>query len=1218
MVEVSVHDNRGVANSTFKDILISPNNDDVIIPISTTFDKAVLHIGIGNGCGIFIEKFGMKNGKELKTSVKYATRKFTDARQQRRNKGKDRKASKSEDIEKIVDESGEKFMRDIPSMKKKDRQMARLFDHLLAQAPTENKSGIDTISDTKPLKESKSVDTESDIGATDESIQSIIGTVLTSDIKNDVHGKHMNDKEIARITAPSFDNQILVGPNMNIHFYKLNETRFNAERTTSFEAIDKAYQEEMLQISFEKEAGAYKPNHIRPSNETGFPLEDDMHIYLDEIFVISKRGTQMFDEFVSATKEMRTNDKRPEDVPGSESTSAIVDIDKGNTEENSNLFGVVLGPISCDTFVDRAADNDSDTLDDIGPDTFGDFLDKESDDSMSKEKGDRQMAWLFDHLLVQAPTENKSGIDTISDTKPLKESKSVDTESDISVTDESIQTIIGTVLTSDMWNDVHGKPMNDKEIARITAPSFDNQILVGPNMNTHLYKLNETRFNAEGTTSFEDIGKAYQEEMLQITFEKEAGVSKPNHIRPSNETGFPLEDDMHIYLDEIFVISKRGTQMFDEFVSATKEMRTNDKRLEDVPESESTSAIVDIDKGNTEENSNLFGVVLGPISCDTFVDRAADNDSDTLDDIGPDTFGDFLDKESDDSMSKEKGDRQMAWLFDHLLAQAPTENKSGIDTISDTKPLKESKSVDTESDISVTDESIQSIIGTVLTSDIRNDVQGKPMNDKEIARITAPSFDNQILVGPNMNIHFYKLNETRFNAEGTTSFEAIDKAYQEEMLQISFEKEAGVYKPNHIRPSNETGFPLEDDMHIYLDEIFVISKRGTQMFDEFVSATKEMRTNDKRLEDVPESESTSAIVDIDKGNTEENSNLFGVVLGPISCDTFVDRAADYDSDTLDDIGPDTFGDFLDKESDDSMSKEKGDRQMAWLFDHLLAQAPTENKSGIDTISDTKPLKESKSVDTESDIGATDESIQSIIGTVLTSDMKNDVHGKHMNDKEIARITAPSFDNQILVGPNINTHLYKLNETRLNAEGTTSFEDIGKAYQEEMLQITFEKEAGVSKPNHIRPSNETGFPLEDDMHIYLDEIFVISKRGTQMFDEFVSATKEMRTKDKQLEDVPESKPTSAFVDIDTGNTDEDSNFLGDVFDKDQRGPIPCDTFIDRAADNDSDTLDDIGPDTFGDFLDKESDDSMSKEKGAVDETSERLTKQKDNTSISRAL
>jgi hypothetical protein len=41
--------------------------------------------------------------------------------------------------------------------------------------------------------------------------------------------------------------------------------------------------------------------------------------------------------------------------------------------------------------------------------------------------------------------------------------------------------------------------------------------------------------------------------------------------------------------------------MFDEFVSATKEMRTNDKRLEDVPESESTSAIVYIDKGNTEE-----------------------------------------------------------------------------------------------------------------------------------------------------------------------------------------------------------------------------------------------------------------------------------------------------------------------------------------------------------------------------------------------------------------------------------------------------------------------------------------------------------------------------------------------------------------------------------------------------------------------------------------
>ncbi|XP_060593740.1 uncharacterized protein LOC132748196 [Ruditapes philippinarum] len=387
MEEISANDNRPVANSTFKDILISPNNDDVIIPISATFDKAVLHIGIGNGCGIFIEKFGIKNGKELKTSVKYATRKFTDARQQRRNKGKDRKASKSEDIEKIVDESGERFTSGIPSMKEIDKQMAKLFDHLLVQETTENKNAIDKIPDTKPLKESKSVDIERDIGAADKSIRSMIGTVLTSDIRSDVQGKPMHDKEIA------LEEKTLVESDMNTHLYKLNETRFNAERTTSFEAIDKAYQEEMLQITFEKEAGVYKPNPIRPSNETGFPLEDDMHIYLDEIFVISKRGTQMFDEFVSATKEMRTNDKRLEDVPESDSTSAIVDIDKGNTEENSNLFGVVLdkdqsGPISCDTFVDKTADNDSDTLDEIGPDTFGDFLDKESDDSMSKKKGE--------------------------------------------------------------------------------------------------------------------------------------------------------------------------------------------------------------------------------------------------------------------------------------------------------------------------------------------------------------------------------------------------------------------------------------------------------------------------------------------------------------------------------------------------------------------------------------------------------------------------------------------------------------------------------------------------------------------------------------------------------------------------------------------------------------------------------------------------------------
>ncbi|XP_060584155.1 uncharacterized protein LOC132740293 [Ruditapes philippinarum] len=384
MEEISAYDNRPVAISTFKDILISPNNDDVIIPISTTFDKAVLHIGIGNGCGIFIEKFGVKDGKELKTSVKYATRKFTDARQQRKNKGKDLKASESEDIEKIVDESGEKFMRDIPSMKEISRLMAKLFNHLLVQAPTENKSGIDTIPDTKPLKESKSVDIERDIGAADESIQSITGTVLSSDIKRDVQGKPRHEKEIAENTTSGFDYQTLVEPNMNIHLYKPNETRFEAERTTSFEAIDRAYQEEMLQIAIDKEAGVYTPNFIWPSTEngSGFPLADDMHVYLDEIFVISKRVCQMFDEHVSATTEKNRKDKQQEDVSESGPTSAVVYINKDYTVAERNLIGDVLykdksDPISSHTI---AADKDSDTVD---PDTFDDILNIESDGSKS-------------------------------------------------------------------------------------------------------------------------------------------------------------------------------------------------------------------------------------------------------------------------------------------------------------------------------------------------------------------------------------------------------------------------------------------------------------------------------------------------------------------------------------------------------------------------------------------------------------------------------------------------------------------------------------------------------------------------------------------------------------------------------------------------------------------------------------------------------------------
>ncbi|XP_060562594.1 uncharacterized protein LOC132722170 [Ruditapes philippinarum] len=376
----SQNDNQRVSKCTFKDILISPNNDDIIIPISATFDKAVLHIGIGNGCGIFIEKFGVKNGKELKTSVKHATRRFTDARHERKNKVKDLKASKSEDVQNIVAESVEKITRDIPSMKEIDWQLAKLVDHLLVKAPTDIKSATDRISDTKPLKENKSLNIENDIAT------NAIGTVFTSEIKNDVdlRRKPMHEKEIADIATPN-----LIEPNINTPLYRLNETHFKAERSSSFEAIDKVYQNEMLEIAIDTEAGFSTPNCIRPSTETGFPLTDDMHVYLDEVFVISKRGSQMFDEHVKTTIEKRRKDKQLKNVFESDPTSAENDY----TVEDSNLFADVLdkdqiGPISSHPIVDRTADNNSDTLNRIGPDTFGDILDKESDDSVNKDIGE--------------------------------------------------------------------------------------------------------------------------------------------------------------------------------------------------------------------------------------------------------------------------------------------------------------------------------------------------------------------------------------------------------------------------------------------------------------------------------------------------------------------------------------------------------------------------------------------------------------------------------------------------------------------------------------------------------------------------------------------------------------------------------------------------------------------------------------------------------------
>ncbi|XP_060557670.1 uncharacterized protein LOC132718070 [Ruditapes philippinarum] len=388
MEESPQNDNQCLAKSTFKDtcILISPNNDDVIIPISATFNKAVLHIGIGNGCGIFIEKFGMKTDKELKTSVKYATRRFSDARHQRKNKGKDLKASKMEDI-KIVDGSVEKFTRDIQRMKEIDCQLAKLVEHLLVQAPTEFKIATDTISDTKPLKEKKSLNIENDITATDESIQSTIDTFLTSEIKSVVRRIPMHEKEIAEIATPT-----LIELNMNTHLYRLNETHLKEKRTTSFESIDKTYQNEMLEIANDTESGVCKPNCIYPSTETGFPLTADMHVYLDEVFVISKKGSQMFDEYVTTNIEKRRKDKELEGVSESCPTSAVVNIEKEYIKADSNLFGDVLdkdeiGPISSDTIVDKTADNDIDTLDRIGPDTFGDFLDRESYNSVSKDIG---------------------------------------------------------------------------------------------------------------------------------------------------------------------------------------------------------------------------------------------------------------------------------------------------------------------------------------------------------------------------------------------------------------------------------------------------------------------------------------------------------------------------------------------------------------------------------------------------------------------------------------------------------------------------------------------------------------------------------------------------------------------------------------------------------------------------------------------------------------
>ncbi|XP_060566357.1 uncharacterized protein LOC132725273 [Ruditapes philippinarum] len=148
MEENPSNDTKYSAKSTFKDILINANNDDVIIPTSATFDKVVLHIGIGSRSGVTIEKPPVKHGKALISSVEFATRKFKKSFYKGDNKGLDVTGKERGDFRKPVVESDEKFRKDMQNETDVERIMSQLASSFYSEAPLETKKAKEVLSET--------------------------------------------------------------------------------------------------------------------------------------------------------------------------------------------------------------------------------------------------------------------------------------------------------------------------------------------------------------------------------------------------------------------------------------------------------------------------------------------------------------------------------------------------------------------------------------------------------------------------------------------------------------------------------------------------------------------------------------------------------------------------------------------------------------------------------------------------------------------------------------------------------------------------------------------------------------------------------------------------------------------------------------------------------------------------------------------------------------
>ncbi|XP_060558057.1 uncharacterized protein LOC132718382 isoform X1 [Ruditapes philippinarum] len=296
--------NQRLAKSAFKDILISANNDDVIIPTSATFDKVVLHIGIGNRSGVTIEKPPVGDGKKLITSVEYATRKFKKSYYQRDRKD----TGATENVSEDTIEPGEKFRRDTNNQTDIDRHMLQLASSFYSTTPLETETASAIVSETGLTKQVQPENNKNDADTVEAKLEKIstlnINDVLIPDVKD-------RNEIVARTKlSTGVESQVSAEPNIkpDIDFDKFDKTCLDALRAKLSikeirDAIDKAYENEMLAIAVDEEANVPKPNEIWQPKATGSCLSLADDAYLADYFANSERGSEIFAESTSDTLE---------------------------------------------------------------------------------------------------------------------------------------------------------------------------------------------------------------------------------------------------------------------------------------------------------------------------------------------------------------------------------------------------------------------------------------------------------------------------------------------------------------------------------------------------------------------------------------------------------------------------------------------------------------------------------------------------------------------------------------------------------------------------------------------------------------------------------------------------------------------------------------------------------------------------------------------------